>query len=93
MQNDVKPVPGPPTPSELPQQDMVVPAENALPRTEEENARMGGRISTVAFEADETRPQDMHGSVHYQETTADPGAKPAFWNYRELTRVKETIRG
>lgn len=100
MQNDVKPVPGQATDKAIPQagQTMVVPAEKALPREAHEPAtgvqdsdgRSGGRIFTKTFEADETRPQELHGAVEYQKQTADPGAKPAFWAYTELTRPKNT---
>lgn len=94
MQNDVKPVPGTSTEKAIPQagQTMVVPAENALPNESVENARQGGRIYTKQFEADETRPQELHGSVNYQQTTADPGAKPPFVEYTDLTRPRTAIR-
>lgn len=69
---------------------MVVPAEQALPNESMENARQGGRISTKAFEADETRPQELHGAVNYQKATADPGAAPGFVAYTDLTKPKNT---
>ena len=100
MQNDVKPVPGQATDKAIPQsgQKMVVPASKALPREAHEpqsgvgdsDARGGGSISTVAFSADETRPQELHGAVEYQKRTADPGAKPAFWDYTRLTQPRNT---
>ena len=93
MQNDIKPVPGKATDSALPQANMVVPAENVLPRTSEENARQGGSIFTKAFAADETRPQELHGSVQYQKDTADPGAVPKFVVYTDLTKPRTAIRG
>ena len=93
MQNDVKPVPGPSTNKAIPQATMVVEAENVLPNENTENARQGGRIETQGFEADETRPQDLHGAVAYQQATADPGAKPSFVAYTDLTRPRGTVRG
>lgn len=93
MQNDVKPVPGPATSSELPQAHMVVPAENALPNENMENARGGGNVFTKEFAADETRPQDLHGAVAYQQETAEPGQKPPFVAYTDLTRPRGTVRG
>jgi hypothetical protein len=93
MQNDVKPVPGPATPSAIPQAHQVVAAENELPNEAMEDARGGGEISTKGFEADETRPQDLHGAVAYQQATADPGAKPKFIAYTDLTKPRGEVRG
>lgn len=100
MQNDVKPVPGQATDKAIPQagQKMVVPAEKALPREAHEPAtgvqdsdgRAGGRIFTKTFAEDETRPQELHAAITYQEQTADPGAKPPFWPYTDLTVPKNT---
>lgn len=100
MQNDVKPVPGQATDKAIPQagQRMVVPAQNELPReahepqsgTSDSDGRSGGTIFTQPFAADETRPQELHGAVEYQKRTADPGAKPAFWAYTELTTPRNT---
>jgi hypothetical protein len=100
MQNDVKPVPGQATDKAIPQsgQRMIVPAEKELPREAHEpatglqdsDARGGGRIFTQAFAADETRPQELHGAVEYQKRTADPGAKPVFWPYTDLTTPRNT---
>lgn len=93
MQNDIKPVPGGATPSEIPQAHMVVEAENVLPNENTENARSGGQIFTKSFAEDETRPQDLHGAVAYQQETADPGSKPPFVAYTDLTRPRGTVRG
>lgn len=100
MQNDVKPVPGKATDKAIPQagQRMVVPAEKALPNEHHEPAsgvqdsdgRAGGRIYTQMFAEDETRPQELHGAVEYQKRTADPGAKPGFIPYTDLTAPKNT---
>ena len=92
MQNDVKPVPGQKTEGAVPQagQAMVVPADKALPNESMENARQGGRIYTVAFAADETRPQELHGAVNYQKWTADPAQTPPFIAYTDLTVPKNT---
>lgn len=100
MQNDIKPVPGQGTEKAIPQagQRMVVPAQKELPREAHEpqsgvgdsDARGGGTIFTQPFAADETRPQELHGAVEYQKRTADPGAKPAFWSYTQLTQPRNT---
>lgn len=92
MQNDVKPVPGGSTEKVLGQADMVVPAAAEIPGTVEENARQGGRVYTKGFEADECRPQDLHGSVAYQKQTADPGASPRFIDYTSLTTPRGNVR-
>jgi hypothetical protein len=95
MQNDVRPVPGPASQKAIPQagQAMVVPAVNELPNESTEDARQGGRIFTQGFETDETRPQDLHGAVAYQQATADPGKKPAFVAYTDLTQPRGDVRG
>lgn len=100
MQNDIKPVPGQATDKAIPQsgQTMVVPAEKALPNEAHEPAsgvqdsdgRAGGRIFTQPFAPDETRLQELHGAVEYQKRTADPGAKPPFIPYTDLTVPKNT---
>ena len=100
MQNDVKPVPGQATDKAIPQagQRMVVPAQKELPNEAHEpqsgvgdsDARGGGSIFTQMFAADETRPQELHGSVEYQKRTADPGAKPPFIAYTDLTQPRNT---
>jgi hypothetical protein len=89
---NVKPIPGPASDSAIDQARMVVEAENALPNTEEHNARTGGSIYTCQHSEGETRPQEMHGSVNYQKTTST-GGKPNFVKYTELTDPRETIRG
>jgi hypothetical protein len=95
MQNDIKPVPGNATDKAIPQagQAMVVPAVPEIPGTVEENAKTGGRIFTQGFEQDETRPQDLHGAVAYQQATADPGKTPQFIAYTDLTTPRSTVRG
>lgn len=72
---------------------MVVPAVEETPGTAEHDARGGGEIYTCAHSDDETRPQDLHGSVNYQKTTADPGKSPEFIAYTDLTRPRGTVRG
>lgn len=90
---NVPPIPGEATEAALPQQRMVVEAERELPNEETFDARQGGSIYTCMHSEEETRPQEMHSSVHYQETTADPGEKPNFVTYTELTKPREEIRG
>jgi hypothetical protein len=92
---DIKPIPGSATEKAIPQagQAMVVPAVEEIPGTSEENARQGGRIETKAYEGSETRPQELHGAVEYQRQTADPGGVPKFYDYTELTKPRETVRG
>jgi hypothetical protein len=90
MQNDVKPVSGG---GKTPNEHSVVPAVNELPNESTEDARQGGRVVTKGFEADETRPQDLHGSVAYQQATADPGKKPSFVAYTDLTQPRGEVRG
>lgn len=90
---NVEPIAGPSTESAIDQARMVVPAEKELPNEEEHDARQGGTISTKAFGgSEETRPQELHGSVNYQKTTST-GGKPKFVGYTELTAPRETIRG
>jgi len=79
-----------PTP---PQGDMVVPAENELPNESTHDARQGGSVETVGFSESETRPQELHGAVAYQEKTADPGGKPKFVEYTDLTKRRGEVRG
>ena len=90
---DVKPIAGPSTESALDQTNMVVPAAVETIGTSEENARQGGRIYTCEHSGSETRPQEMHGAVNYQKTTADPGKAPTFYDYTSLTANKGTVRG
>lgn len=92
---DVKPIPGEATEKAIPQagQEMVEPAGRELPNESEHDARMGGRIYTCEHYEEETRPQEMHGAVYYQETTADPMEKPNFVKYTELTDPREEIKG
>ena len=89
----VPPTKDAPTPSAIPQAHMVVPAENELPNESTFDARGGGMIETCTYETDETRPQELHGSVEYQKTTADPGKAPGFVAYTDLTRPRGTVRG
>lgn len=90
---DVKPIPGPASEVAIDQARMVVPAERELPNEEEHDAKQGGNIYTCPFGgSEETRPQEMHGSVNYQKTTSTDGV-PNFVKYTELTDIKETIRG
>lgn len=81
------------TPTAIDQSHMVVENSAESVGTMEENARQGGRIATKGFEENETRPQEMHGSVNYQKETADPGQTPKFNSYTELTATKGTVRG
>ena len=90
---DIKPISGPSTDSILPQAHMVTPAAVETPGTSEENARQGGRIYTCEHTETQTRPQEMHSSLHYQENTADPGAKPEFYDYTELTMRRGEVKG
>lgn len=93
MQDDVKPVPGQKSEVAIDQAHMVVPAVEETIGTQEENARQGGKIFTKSFEADETRPQDLHGAVNYQKETADPAKVPPFYSYTDLTKPRGTVRG
>jgi len=79
------------TPSALPQAHMVVPSESELPHENTEDARSGGKISTKGFSEDETRPQDLHSAVKYQEQTGD--GKPPFVAYTDLTKARGAVRG
>lgn len=88
---DVKPIPGGATESVLDQARQVVEAERELPNEEEFNARQGGTIYTCQHSESETRPQELHGAVKYQEETSTMG-KPNFVKYTELTDIRETIR-
>lgn len=91
---DVKPISGAATPSAIDQAHMVVPSENELPHEKEYDARGGGDIYTCEFGgSEETRPQEMHGSVNYQKTTSTEKAAPNFVAYTELTSPRKTIRG
>jgi hypothetical protein len=88
----VAPTPGAATPAAIDQAHMVVESSRELPNEETFDARQGGRIMTKAFEEDETRPQDLHGSVNYQKETSSAG-KPRFVSYTELTDPNEAVRG
>jgi hypothetical protein len=90
---DVKPIGGAPTPEAIDQAYMVVESERELPNEETFDARGGGKISTAAFGgSEETRPQELHGSVNYQKLTSTDG-KPGFVAYTDLTVPREEIRG
>lgn len=71
---------------DVPQGRIVEAGEAQTPGTVEENAKTGGRIYTAGFSEDETRPQELHGALQYQKTTADPGSTPPFYDYTELTK-------
>jgi hypothetical protein len=90
---DIKPIPGPKTEEAIPQAGlkMVIPAEVEEPREAEEDARQGGRIFTKEYSSEETRPQELHSSVKYQEETADPAEVPDFVAYTDLTKPREVI--
>jgi hypothetical protein len=91
---DIKPTKGAPTETAIDQARMVVPAVAEEPGLAgETDAKGGGEIYTCAFSETETRPQDMHGSVNYQKTTADPGSAPPFIPYTGLTEAKGKVRG
>ena len=92
---DIMPVKGSPSESAIPQagQEMVVPASRELPNEEMNDARQGGRIYTCGHYSEETRPQEFHSSVKYQEETADPKQKPNFVAYTDLTSPREEIIG
>ena len=90
---NIPPISGPSTESALPQAKMTVPAKNVLPSENEENARTGGRLETKQWEQSETRPQELHSSVDYQQQTADPGSKPPFRAYTDLTKPSGTVVG
>jgi hypothetical protein len=92
---DIKPIEGVATGEAIPQagMEMVVPAGRELPNEEMNDARQGGRIFTEAYSSEETRPQEFHSSVKYQEATADPMQKPNFVAYTDLTAPREEIIG
>jgi hypothetical protein len=92
---DIKPVSGEATEKAIPQagHEMVVPAEVEEPGEVAEDARQGGRIYTCEYYGEETRPQELHSSVKYQEMTADPGEKPRFVDYVDLTKARGEVRG
>ena len=92
-EREMDPTPGPATESALPQAHMVVPASGEEPGETEHEARQGGTLHTVAYSEEETRPQQMHSAAHYQETTADPGGKPEFVAYTDLTKTRGEVRG
>jgi hypothetical protein len=88
-----EPTPGAATPAAIDQAHMVTPAIEETIGTVENNARGGGSISTKPFDAGETRPQELHGSVNYQKETADPGQSPEFYPYTDLTKPRGTVKG
>ena len=91
---NVKPTSGAATESAIDQAHMVVPSTPETPGPAGEgNSKGGGEIYTCAFSETETRPQELHGSVNYQKTTADPGKAPSFIPYTDLTDPKGTVRG
>lgn len=90
---EVPPIPGEATEKALPTSHMVTPAEVEEPGELEHDARQGGRIETHAFSEEETRPQELHSAVKYQEETADPGEKPRFVEYTELTKARGEVKG
>lgn len=90
---NIKPIEGPSTEAAIDQAVMVVPAVAEATGESTEDAREGGRISTKAYASDETRPQELHGSVNYQKETSDPGQAPKFYPYTDLTLAKGTVRG
>jgi hypothetical protein len=90
---NIKPIPERDTPAMIDQAHMVVPNTAEAIGEQEEDARQGGRISTEAYNEEETRPQELHGAVQYQKETADPGQVPKFYPYVDLTANKGTVRG
>ena len=58
----------------------------------ENDAKGGGSIYTCAFSEGETRPQEMHSATRYQEETAQPGQKPKFYAYTDLTEARGEVR-
>jgi hypothetical protein len=50
--------------------------------------KQGGSIMTAGFNEEETRTPELHGSLQYQKTTADPGVEPPFIRYTDLTAPK-----
>lgn len=89
---DIKPIPGGATPVEIDQAVMVVPAVAEATGENTEDARQGGSVFTKAWAQDETRPQELHGSVNYQKETSTDGV-PKFYAYTDLTMAKGTVRG
>lgn len=72
---------------------MVVPAVAEEPGEDGEgDAKGGGSIYTCAFSEEETRPQEMHSATRYQEETAQPGQKPKFYAYTDLTEARGEVR-
>ena len=92
MTDVVKPTPGPASPAAIPQAHMVVPNVQELPHEQEFDARGGGEISTAAFDTNETRPQELHGAVAYQEKFSTD-KKPDFVAYTDLTKPRGVVRG
>jgi hypothetical protein len=92
---NILPISGEATEKAIPQagMEMVIPSERELPNEEMNDARQGGRIYTCPYGSEETRPQELHSSVKYQEETADPAEKPNFVAYTDLTKPRETIIG
>jgi len=90
---NVKPTHGAESETAIPQNHMVTPAKAEEPDEHESDARGGGSIYTCAFSETETRPQELHSSVKYQEETAMPGRKPDFVAYTELTEARGEVEG
>jgi len=90
---NIQPIAGKSTEAAIDQAVMVVPAVAEATGENAEDAREGGRIFTKPYASDETRPQDLHGSVNYQKETADPGEAPKFYQYTDLTLAKGKVRG
>ena len=91
---DVKPIPGGKTEVDIDQAHMVVPAVEEEPgEATEGDAKGGGHIYTCEHSESETRPQELHGSVNYQKTTAQPGQAPPFIPYTDLTEARGKVRG
>lgn len=88
----VAPTSGAATPTAIDQAHMVVEATAEAIGENTEDARQGGSIMTQAFSEGETRPQEMHGSVNYQKTTATDGV-PKFYDYTSLTNASGKVRG
>lgn len=76
--------------NEVPQGRMITPAKDEAAGNQTiEDARQAGTVYTCEFSEEETRPPEMHGSLHYQEQTAAPGGAPQFLRYTELTSNQE----
>lgn len=89
----VSPTSGAKTEVAIDQAHMVVPnTSEEVGEAGEGDAKGGGTIFTKEFEADETRPQDLHGAVNYQKETSTTGV-PKFYSYTDLTATKGTVRG